>query len=60
MLEKLAALKTADLPTLVVPVYDDVSPALHPLAQYSLHAHLIKLRDEGKTQEHEGRWQISA
>jgi hydroxyacylglutathione hydrolase len=59
VLEKLATLKQADIPTLVVPVYDDVNPALHPLAQYSLHAHLIKLRDEGKVQECEGHWSIA-
>lgn len=59
VLAKLAPLGEADLPTLVVPVYDDVSPSLHPIAQYSLHAHLIKLRDEGKVLEHDGRWRMA-
>lgn len=55
--EKLAELGSADLATLVVPVYDDVSPALHPLAQYSLLAHLLKLKGEGRVQDEAGRWQ---
>ncbi len=58
VLDKLATLMEADLATLVVPVYDDVNPNLHPLAQYSLHAHLIKLRDEGRVQEQDGRWRL--
>ena len=37
-------------------VYDDVAPALHPVARYSLHAHLIKLRDEGKVKELAEGW----
>lgn len=37
-------------------VYDDVSPALHALAQYSLLAHLIKLRDEGHVLESATGW----
>lgn len=58
VLAKLAALHQADLSTLVVPVYDDVSPSLHAIAQYSLHAHLIKLRDEGKVSESAGLWRM--
>lgn len=41
---------------LVPHVYDDVSPALHAVAQYSLHAHLIKLRDEQRVIEAAGGW----
>ena len=33
---------------LVTSVYDDVDPRLHPLAQSSLLAHLIKLEEEGR------------
>lgn len=58
VLEKLRELGDADLPTLVVPVYDDVSPALHALAQYSLLAHLIKLREEGKVSEQAECWRV--
>jgi hydroxyacylglutathione hydrolase len=39
-------------------VYDDVSPALHPVARYSLHAHLIKLRDENRVQEVLEGWSL--
>lgn len=46
------------LADLVPHVYDDVSPALHALAQYSLHAHLIKLRDEGRVQESTEGWRL--
>lgn len=44
------------LETLTPLVYDDVNPALHPVARYSLHAHLIKLRDEGKVKETGEGW----
>ena len=56
VMEKLTALGEADLPTLVVPVYDDVNPALHALAQYSLLAHLLKLQQDGRVTDTEGRW----
>jgi glyoxylase-like metal-dependent hydrolase (beta-lactamase superfamily II) len=56
VMEKLTALGEADLPTLVVPVYDDVNPALHALAQYSLLAHLLKLQQDGRVTEAEGLW----
>lgn len=39
-------------------VYDDVNPALHPVARHSLHAHLIKLRDEGKAMERAEGWAL--
>jgi len=39
-------------------VYDDVNPSLHPVARYSLHAHLIKLRDEGRVQEVLEGWSL--
>lgn len=46
--------------TLLTPlVYDDVSPSLHAVAQYSLHAHLIKLRDEGKVAESPEGWRLA-
>jgi glyoxylase-like metal-dependent hydrolase (beta-lactamase superfamily II) len=46
------------LAALTPSVYDDVSPGLHAIAQYSLLAHLIKLRQEGKVQESENGWQL--
>ena len=44
------------LPQLVKKAYDDAPERLHTVAQRSLHAHLIKLRDEGQVREVEGRW----
>lgn len=38
----------ADLPTLVRTAYDDVPPQLHPIAERSLLAHLLKLETEGR------------
>ena len=41
---------------LVRVVYDDVPVQMHPLAELSLLAHLIKLQEEGRVQSSEGRW----
>lgn len=46
----------ADIETLVVAVYDDVSSALHPWAKLSLLAHLIKLEEEQRASIEEERW----
>jgi glyoxylase-like metal-dependent hydrolase (beta-lactamase superfamily II) len=46
----------ADLPTLVQSVYDDVPPQLHPLAERSLLAHLLKLETEGRARRVADRW----
>lgn len=43
---------------LVKSVYDDVSPSLHPMAELSLHAHLIKLEDDGVAQSHNAEWAL--
>lgn len=56
--EKLRAFDRATLEELVVPVYDDVDPSLHPIAQYSLLAHLLKLQKDGRTEETDSRWRI--
>ena len=45
---------------LVTSVYDDVDVSLHGIAEYSLHAHLIKLVIEEKVQEKEGGWGLLA
>ncbi len=59
----LAALMGAgepSLPSQLVPAaYAEISPALHPLAERSLLAHLLKLVEEGRAaQDAEGRFQI--
>jgi hydroxyacylglutathione hydrolase len=43
-------------------VYVDVSEQLHPIARYSVHAHLLKLGSEGKVQgaDLDGEWSIAA
>lgn len=47
------------LDQLVPLVYDDVNPALHPVARYSLHAHLIKLREDDRVEESEAGWRLA-
>jgi len=47
VLEALQARGTATIATLLPDVYGDVDPILHPVARYSLHAHLLKLADDG-------------
>jgi glyoxylase-like metal-dependent hydrolase (beta-lactamase superfamily II) len=45
---RLGRVGTASIDTLVVSVYDDVDPRLHPVAKGSLLAHLLKLEQEGR------------
>lgn len=44
------------LADLIPRVYDDVPVALHPVARYSLWAHLIKLAEEGRVQAQQEHW----
>lgn len=44
------------LAQLVKSAYDDAPEKLHAVAQRSLHAHLIKLKDDGRVMEEYGRW----
>lgn len=50
--------KSCTLTELVVSVYDDVDSSLHGIAQMSLHAHLIKLQEEGRAEENDQRWRL--
>lgn len=50
----------ATLDELVVVVYDDVSPKLHPVALRSLSAHLDKLVAEGRARQAAGRYILTA
>lgn len=56
----LAGLRRAspcDLDALVIIVYDDVDPALHPWAKLSMEAHLIKLEGESRARrDGPGTW----
>lgn len=57
---KMLSAEPQSLAQLTPQVYDDVNPALHPVAQFSLHAHLIKLREDGKASEDEsGGWRLA-
>jgi glyoxylase-like metal-dependent hydrolase (beta-lactamase superfamily II) len=58
VLASLAAHGPATLDDLVPHVYDDVPARMHPVASRSLLAHLIKLRDEGRAAEADGRWVV--
>jgi glyoxylase-like metal-dependent hydrolase (beta-lactamase superfamily II) len=55
----LRELGPATLDALVVRVYDDVSPALHPVARHSLTAHLLKLQRETRAGHNGGLWQLT-
>ncbi|HEV7138874.1 MAG TPA: MBL fold metallo-hydrolase [Steroidobacteraceae bacterium] len=46
----------ADLPCLVRCVYDDVPPHLHPIAERSLLAHLLKLQSESRARRIADSW----
>jgi glyoxylase-like metal-dependent hydrolase (beta-lactamase superfamily II)/8-oxo-dGTP pyrophosphatase MutT (NUDIX family) len=48
------------LEELVVEVYDEVSPRLHPVAMRSLTAHLDKLVAEGRARQASGRYILTA
>lgn len=52
----MARLRRTTMDELTPVVYDDVSPALHPIAQLSLLAHLLKLEREQLVQQQDGHW----
>jgi glyoxylase-like metal-dependent hydrolase (beta-lactamase superfamily II)/8-oxo-dGTP pyrophosphatase MutT (NUDIX family) len=56
VLSCLTELGPSALEALVPQVYDDVPVRMHPVASRSLLAHLLKLRDERRAVESEGRW----
>ena len=58
-LERLRAAGRVTLGELVVRVYDDVAPALHGFARYSLEAHLIKLERERRAVRDGEHWMAS-
>jgi glyoxylase-like metal-dependent hydrolase (beta-lactamase superfamily II) len=60
VLQALNELGPADAGTLLAKVYDDVRPALHPVALRSLTAHLIKLRRDGSAALEGERWRALA
>jgi glyoxylase-like metal-dependent hydrolase (beta-lactamase superfamily II) len=58
--DALAAAGTAKVDAIVEQVYVDVPAELHPVARYSVHAHLLKLAAEGKVTGRTltGKWSI--
>lgn len=56
VLARLQAAQVLARDELLARVYDDVPPALHGLARFSLEAHLIKLEREGRCRREGDRW----
>lgn len=56
VVKALEHVRRGSLDTLTPLVYDDVNPGLHPIARYSLWAHLLKLQREGRVAEDSGDW----
>ena len=56
VVEVMARLRKGTLDTLTPAVYDDVDTSLHPIAQLSLLAHLIKLKKDGLVEEAGDSW----
>ncbi len=59
VLARLSKAERATLEELLADVYDDVSKQLHPVAEYSLRAHLIKLVDEGRVVQEGRLWRVT-
>ncbi len=62
VLDALADAGTATVDEIVEQVYTDVPMELHPVARYSVHAHLLKLASEGRVtgKTLAGRWKSAA
>jgi glyoxylase-like metal-dependent hydrolase (beta-lactamase superfamily II) len=46
----------ATIPELVPLIYQDVDPKLHPIAAWTVEAHLLKLEHEGLVERQDGGW----
>lgn len=55
---KVLAAGAGTLDELVLRAYDDVPVAMHPMARYSLWAHLLKLEREARAQCSDGHWSV--
>jgi glyoxylase-like metal-dependent hydrolase (beta-lactamase superfamily II) len=60
VLEALRRAGSGTLDDLLPFAYDDVPRAIHPVARRSLHAHLIKLADEGRARQNADAWVITS
>ncbi len=60
VLDALQELSSATVPALVELIYVDVDPRLHPVAAWTVEAHLLKLEREGRVKRaEEGKWSRS-
>jgi glyoxylase-like metal-dependent hydrolase (beta-lactamase superfamily II) len=60
VVDALARKSPGTLDELVALAYDDVSERLHPVARRSLHAHLIKLVEDGRAKQTGESWSLVA
>jgi hypothetical protein len=59
VLKALKASPNSKLSDLVKLAYSDVHESIHPLAERSLLAHLIKLSEDNLAQNHNDRWKMT-
>jgi glyoxylase-like metal-dependent hydrolase (beta-lactamase superfamily II) len=59
VVDALARKNPGTLDELVALAYDDVSERLHPVARRSLHAHLIKLVEDGRAKQSGESWSLT-
>jgi glyoxylase-like metal-dependent hydrolase (beta-lactamase superfamily II) len=60
VIDALRRLGPGTLDDLLPLAYDDVPQSIHPVARRSLHAHLIKLADEGRARQSADVWVITS
>jgi glyoxylase-like metal-dependent hydrolase (beta-lactamase superfamily II) len=60
VLDALGQKNPATLDDLLPLVYDDVSPRIHPVARRSLHAHVLKLKQDGRVVAEGDSWRLLA
>lgn len=60
VLDALGQKNPATLDDLLPLVYDDVSPRIHPVARRSLHAHVLKLKQDGRVAAEGESWRLLA
>jgi hypothetical protein len=56
VVKSLQQLTRAAIDELLEVVYNDVDPAMHPIAELSLLAHLLKLEEEKKVVRIDSKW----
>ena len=60
VVDKLSQRPNATVSELVADVYDEIDPAVHPIAKRSLLAHLLKLEEDGAAVVDNDRWRLTA